>query len=233
MINKKRMKAKAESFGILLSDDQLSKLDLYAELLVDWNSRMNLTAIVEADEIETKHFLDCLLAAKMCSDDESIADVGTGAGFPGVVIKIFKPNARITLIDGLEKRLGFLKAVGKELCLDMDYVHGRAEDVGHMPEYRQKFSLTTARAVAPMNILAEYCLPLTAVGGRMLAMKGKTDEELESASSGIEILGGRLSDKNDFALPDGSERQIIIVEKINDTPDKYPRRAPVIKKKPL
>ncbi len=233
MINKERMRAKAECFDILLSNDQLSMLDRYAELLVDWNTRMNLTAIVDPEEIETKHFLDCLLAAKLCAEDEIIADVGTGAGFPGMVIKIFRPDTSVTLIDGLEKRLGFLKAVGNELGLSMEYVHGRAEDVGHMPEYRQKFSMTTARAVAPMNILAEYCLPLTAVNGRMLAMKGKADDELEFASGGIEILGGRISERKDFVLPDGSERQIITVEKISDTADKYPRRAPVIKKKPL
>lgn len=236
MINKERMKLKAEGFGIALSEIQLQQLDQYADMLVDWNSRMNLTAIVDPDEIETKHFLDCLLAAKLCKAGDKIADVGTGAGFPGVVMKIFCPEAEVTLIDSLEKRLSFLSNVGSELGLKMQCIHGRAEDIGHIGGLRQAFSVTTARAVAPMNVLAEFCLPLTAVGGRLIAMKGRiADDELKTAANAIEILGGSIEDEQSFVLPDAdhSERQLTVVRKTAETPEKYPRRAPVIKKKPL
>lgn len=234
MIDKERLLNKSAAYDISLSDNQLNQLGIYAEMLVDWNSRMNLTAITEPEEIETKHFLDCLLASRLITENDNVADVGTGAGFPGMVMKIFCPKAEITLIDSLEKRLGFLENVAAELRLNVRCIHGRAEDVGHAGSLRQSFSVTTARAVAPLNVLAEYCLPLTAVGGRMIAMKGKTaEDEINAASIAIELLGGKLENEYSFTLPDNSERDIVVIRKISNTPDKYPRRAPVIKKKPL
>ncbi|MBE6759951.1 MAG: 16S rRNA (guanine(527)-N(7))-methyltransferase RsmG [Ruminococcaceae bacterium] len=234
MIDRERMRAKAAQYGITVTDAQLEQLDTYAALLVEWNERMNLTSILEPEEIETKHFLDCMLAARLCKAGESIADVGTGAGFPGVVMKIMQPEIDITLIDSLEKRLTFLSEVGSQLKIGMNYIHARAEDAGHADGLREAFAATTARAVAPLNVLAEYCLPLTAVGGRLIAMKGRSAaDEVESAMAAIELLGGKIADEQEFTLPDGSERQIIVIEKIAATPEKYPRRANAIKKKPL
>ncbi len=234
MINKARIKDKAVRFGIDLDEAQLSQLDTYAELLVEWNEKMNLTAITDPEEIETKHFLDCLLAAQYCKPEDNIADVGTGAGFPGVVMKIFCPEAEVTLIDSLEKRLTFLESTASELGLKMNYIHGRAEDLGHVDGLRECFSLTTARAVAPLNILSEYCIPLTAVNGRMIAMKGKSaEEELIRSKSALHLLGGIIESESSFVLPDGSERMITVISKNSLTPDKYPRRTPAIKKKPL
>lgn len=234
MIDRERMRAKAAQYGITVTDVQLEQLDTYAALLVEWNERMNLTSIIEPEEIETKHFLDCMLAARLCKPGESIADVGTGAGFPGVVMKIMQPEIDITLIDSLEKRLTFLSEVGSQLKIGMNYIHARAEDAGHAEGLREAFAATTARAVAPLNVLAEYCLPLTAVGGRLIAMKGRSaSDEVESAMAAIELLGGKIAGEQEFTLPDGSERQIIVIEKIAATPEKYPRRANAIKKKPL
>ncbi len=234
MIDRERMKNKAAQYGIMVTDRQLEQLDMYAALLVEWNERMNLTSILEPEEIETKHFLDCMLAAQLCRAGERLADVGTGAGFPGVVMKIMQPEIAITLVDSLEKRLTFLAEVGRQLGLDMTYIHARAEDAGHEPDLREAFDTITARAVAPLNVLAEYCLPLTKTGGRLIAMKGRSAaDEVESAAAAIEILGGKTADEREFTLPDGSERQIIIIEKAAPTPDKYPRRASAIKKKPL
>ena len=234
MINKERMSKKAAAFEIELSQTQLEQLDIYARMLVKWNEIMNLTAITEPEEIETKHFLDCILTADLYNDDDSVADVGTGAGFPGMVLKIMRPNMRITLIDSLEKRLNFLNNVASELGLKIKCIHGRAEDVGHEDGLRESFTVTTARAVASMNMLAEFCLPLTMVGGRMVAMKGKTaDDELKLAENALNILGGTIESERSLILPDNSERQIIVVKKSFATPEKYPRRAPAIKKKPL
>ena len=150
------------------------------------------------------------------------------------MIKIMQPETDLTLIDSLEKRLTFLSEVGRQLGIDMKCVHARAEDAGHTDKLRQSFRTTTARAVAPLNVLAEYCLPLTVVGGRLIAMKGRSAaDEVESAMGAIEILGGKIAEEKEFTLPDGSERQIIVIDKIASTAEKYPRRANAIKKKPL
>ncbi len=234
MIDLQRMSSLAKDFDIEITPAQLEQLDAYAQLLVEWNEVMNLTAITRPEEIEIKHFLDCMTAARLVKSDDTVADVGTGAGFPGVVIKIMRPEASVTLIDSLDKRLGFLAKVGERLGLDMKYIHARAEDAGHNPALREQFTLTTARAVAPLNVLAEYCLPLTAVGGRLMAMKGRSaGDEVSAAQSAIALLGGEIASRQDFTLPDGSERQIVLVDKISATAEKYPRRPAAIKKKPL
>ena len=234
MIDRERMSRTASEYGICLSERQLEQLDTYAEMLVDWNERINLTSITRPEEIEIKHFLDCMLAAQLVGERDTVADVGTGAGFPGVVIKIMRPECSVTLIDSLEKRLNFLGEVGKTLGLDMKFIHARAEDAGHNEKLRESFSVTTARAVAQLNVLTEYCLPLTATGGRLIAMKGRSAaDEAAGAASALGILGGEISKEVNHTLPDGSERQIIIINKKAPTPEKYPRRAKAISTKPL
>ncbi|MBQ4313787.1 MAG: 16S rRNA (guanine(527)-N(7))-methyltransferase RsmG, partial [Clostridia bacterium] len=163
MINCARMCDIAAKYDVLLGDNQLSQLDTYAKLLVSWNEVMNLTAITQAEEIEEKHFLDCLLAARFINDGASIIDVGTGAGFPGMVLKIAQPSIRLTLLDSLDKRLGFLREVCDEIGADAEFLHLRAEEAGRLPEHREQYDIATARAVAPLNVLAEFCLPLVKV----------------------------------------------------------------------
>ncbi|MBQ9993484.1 MAG: 16S rRNA (guanine(527)-N(7))-methyltransferase RsmG [Clostridia bacterium] len=234
MINCARMCDIAAKYDVLLGDNQLSQLNTYAKLLVSWNEVMNLTAITQAEEIEEKHFLDCLLAARFINDGASVIDVGTGAGFPGMVLKIAQPSIRLTLLDSLDKRLGFLREVCDEIGADAEFLHLRAEEAGRLPEHREQYDIATARAVAPLNVLAEFCLPLVKVGGTFIAMKGKSaQEELSAAADAIALLGGRHEKTVCFTLPDGSERNIIIVRKVATSPEKYPRRSPAIKKKPL
>lgn len=234
MIDRERMRKTASEYEIDLSERQLEQLETYAQMLVDWNQRMNLTSITQPEEIEVKHFLDCMLAARLIGEEDTVADVGTGAGFPGVVIKIMRPECEVTLIDSLEKRLNFLSEVGKTIGLGMNYIHSRAEDAGHAKGLREAFSVTTARAVAQLNVLSEYCLPMTAVGGRLIAMKGRSAaDEAANALNAISILGGEISKEINHTLPDGSERQIIIIDKKSATPEKYPRRAKAITSKPL
>lgn len=233
MIDRGRLTEKAEKYGVRLTGEQLEQLDIYARLLVEWNEKMNLTAITEPEEIETKHFLDSLLLSKHIGEG-SVIDVGTGAGFPGMVLKIARPELEICLLDGLEKRLSFLDAVSREIGLKCRLLHARAEDAGHDEALRGKFDAATARAVAPLNVLSEYCLPFVREGGIFAAMKGSAaDEELTTAEAAIRELGGEAGERYPYLLSDGSEREITIISKASATPEKYPRRAPVIKKKPL
>ena len=234
MIDFARFSALLADYDITLTEHQLNQLDRYAELLVEWNKVMNLTAITEPQEIEVKHFLDCLIAAKHLKGDEKVIDVGTGAGFPGIVLKIACPNIELCLLDSLDKRLAFLDNVLNEIGADAQLVHARAEDAGHDPKLRELFDVSTARAVAPLNILCEYCLPFVRVGGRFVAMKGSAaDDELNSAQNAVTETGGELSLQKDYTLPDNSERSILEITKNVPTPERYPRRAPAIKKKPL
>lgn len=234
MIDFARFTALLSDYDITLTDRQLEQLDKYAELLVEWNEVMNLTAITEPQEIEIKHFLDCLIAAKHFKGDEKVIDVGTGAGFPGVVLKIACPDIELCLLDSLDKRLTFLDNVLDAIGADAQLVHARAEDAGHDPKLREKFDVSTARAVAPLNILCEYCLPFVKTGGRFISLKGSAaDDELTAAEKAIAETGGVLSSQKEYTLPDGSERAIIEIDKISSTPERYPRRAPAIKKKPL
>lgn len=234
MINKKRFVDLCKERSIAITDEQAEKLDIYAELLVEWNNDMNLTAITQPNEIEIKHFLDCIIASRYCASGDSVADIGTGAGFPGVVMKLMRPDIEMTLIDSQEKRLGFLEEVCSAVGISCNFVHLRAEDAGRMPELRERFTMTTARAVAPLNILTEYCLPLTAIGGRMLAMKGKeAEQECESAANAIKALGGGEVRLYKYALPDDSARALIELSKVTATDMRYPRRAAAIKRAPL
>ncbi len=236
MIDKLLLKNEAENVGISLSDEMLDRFDTYAEFLVETNKVQNLTRITEPDEIVIKHFVDSLTLLKVYDIPEgaSVADIGTGAGFPGVALKIARPDIRLTLIDSLGKRINFLNELCEKLGFAADTYHLRAEEAGLKAELREKFDVTTARAVARLNVLCEYCLPLTKIGGAFVSMKGPTGtEEAQEGKKAADILGGRIRKVEKLSLSDGSERQIIIVEKLSSTPEKYPRHGGKISKNPL
>lgn len=223
-------------FGMELDEIAVDRFCRYNDLLIEWNEKMNLTALTEPRDVAVKHFVDSLTLLQYADVPQgaSMIDVGTGAGFPGLALKIARPDIRLTLLDSLQKRLVFLDEVCAQLALDgVDTVHSRAED-GARTELREQYDVAVARAVAPLNVLCEYCLPYVKVGGRFLAMKGKTAaEELQDADNAITELGGRVGEKRFFTLGDAGERGIITIEKIAFTPDKYPRKSKVIKNKPL
>lgn len=210
------------------------KFDKYAELLKDWNTRINLTAITDDEEIRIKHFEDSLTILPYIKENSTLVDVGTGAGFPGIPVAIERPDVQVTLVDSLEKRVKFLNCVVETLGLtNVTCVHSRAEDFGKMPEYREQFDYATARAVASMPVLLEYCLPLVKVGGKFIAMKGANaaDEKFDKA---LKTLGGKLTAADRFTLEGTDmERCIFTVEKTGKTPPQYPRKAGLPTKKPL
>lgn len=225
------------SMKISLTDSQLNLLVRYKELLVEWNEKINLTAITEDREVALKHFADCL--SVLCIRDikgKSVIDVGTGAGFPGLVLKIAVPDIKLTLLDSLNKRVRFLETVCSELGLEgVECIHARAEEGGKNPILRERFDICASRAVAQLNVLAEYDLPFVRVGGEMLALKGPAaDEEIKNAQRAITALGGRLTGVEDITLP-GSDlkHRIVIVKKVEKTAKKYPRIAGKIKNSPL
>lgn len=234
MIDKVRFSNLCEQNGILLDDVMLERFDTYARLLVEWNEKMNLTAITEPKEIELKHFLDSLMLAKYydLQNVSTVIDVGAGAGFPSMPILIYKPDIEFTLLDSLNKRLTFLSTVNSELGLDAKLVHSRAEVSGQEENYREKFDLATARAVAPMNVLSEYCIPFVKEGGAFVALKGSNDDVSE-ASNAIEVLGGRLESNISYELGGTEPRTIAVIRKISQTPTQYPRKSKKISTKPL
>ncbi len=222
--------------GIKYDAAVLSRLDRYAELLVEWNEKINLTAITDPEGIVIKHFLDCamLLTAVEIPENASVIDVGTGAGFPGVVLKIFRPDIRLTLLDGLNKRLVFLNEVLTELGLEAETVHMRAEEAGKAAAHREQYDLVTARAVAQLRTLYEYCLPLCKVGGVFCSMKGPSAaEELREAARAAAVLGGDKGKIKEITLTGEEARSFVITKKISQTPPKYPRISAKISKQPL
>lgn len=236
MIDFDRMREKADVWGVALSHTQLEQLDTYANLLVDWNTRMNLTGITDSEGIMTRHFEDSLTMLHFISLPEKacVIDVGTGAGFPGMVLKICRPDLDMTLLDSLQKRLVFLDEVATQLKLSVKTVHLRAEEGGRKPECREKFDLACARAVANLRELSEYCLPYVKVGGQFVSMKGPAvSDEVASAKAGIGTLGGHVKALHEFVISDGSGRSIIEIDKIKPTPPQFPRQAAKIAKKPL
>ena len=227
-----------EELNIKLEKRQVCQFLQYYELLVEWNSFMNLTAITDFDEVIKKHFIDSLSLIKGIdlSKEYSVIDIGTGAGFPGIPLKIAFPNLKITLLDSLNKRIKFLDEVINTLDLkDIKTIHGRAEDFAKDKNYRQSYDLCVSRAVANLSTLSEYCLPYVKVGGKFISYKSeKITDEMNAAKNAIKILGGNINGQVDFNLPDSDiYRNLFIIDKIKDTPNKYPRKAGLPSKEPL
>ena len=226
-----------ENFKFKFNEIQITQLETYYNLLVEWNEKMNLTAITDAQGVAVKHFADSVSVLNYVDipHNSSIIDVGTGAGFPGVVLKIARPDIKLTLLDSLNKRLFFLQNVLGEINLSADLIHSRAEDGGRDKNLRESFDYAVSRAVANMNVLSEFCLPYVHVGGSFLAFKGRgAESEISAAKSAIKTLGGKIAETYNFALPfDGGERAIVQIQKIAETPNKYPRNAGKIKSSPL
>ncbi len=227
-----------EKLGITLSNEQLEQFLIYYEMLVEWNEKMNLTAITDFQDVMKKHFVDSvsLIKAYDVTKSVSIIDVGTGAGFPGLALKIAFPQLRITLLDSLNKRILFLDAVIDKLNLsDVETIHGRAEDFAKPGKLREKFDLCVSRAVANLSTLSEYCLPFVKKGGMFISYKSeKISEEFEMAENAISFLGGRVKNQVEFTLPDSDiYRNLFVIEKIKETPKKFPRKAGLPSKEPL
>ena len=224
------------AFDIVLTENQLAQLKQYYELLIEWNEKMNLTALTAPEDVSLKHFADSLLLLRYCDIEKEarVIDVGTGAGFPGMVIKIARPDIQLTLLDSLQKRLGFLDEVCKELGFDdIDLIHSRAED-GSRTELRDSFDIAVSRAVASLNTLCEYDMPYVKVGGSFIAMKGKDAQaETYEAKNAVKELCGEIKAVHSFELGEAGERCIIEIEKTAPTPDRYPRKSKAIKNKPL
>ena len=237
-MNNRRFDQELETLGIRLTDVQKRQFDRYYELLIEWNRVMNLTGITEYDEVNLKHFTDSLTIVRI-KDMENVStliDVGTGAGFPGIPIKIAFPHIKVTLLDSLNKRIKFLDQVVEELDLeDVVTLHGRAEDYAKKEEYREQFDLCASRAVANLSTLSEYCLPFIKKGGCFVSYKSAdSDEEIQQSEKALDILGGKIEKVDKFVLP-GSDmgRALVMIEKVKNTPRKYPRKAGVPSKEPL
>ncbi len=236
MISLDRLKFECEEFGIEIDALAGERFDTYARLLVEWNEKINLTAITEPDLIVTRHFADSLSFFKAVRPDSgaSLIDVGSGAGFPGMPIKIVRNDIKVTLLDSTNKRISFLREVASELGLEIDAVHLRAEEGAVKPELREHFDLACARAVAQLRVLSEYCLGFVKVGGSFIAMKGKlTEAELNEAANAISVMGGKIDSCTSLLLSDSSERNLLTVKKTSQTPTQYPRCSAKIAKKPL
>lgn len=224
-----------KNIGIELSFLQKGQFESYYKLLIEWNKNINLTRITEPEEVVIKHFVDSLTLLKYCDIKQgaSVIDVGTGAGFPGIPLKIARPDIKLTLLDSLNKRLNFLNEVCGQLEINADLVHARAEDGAKDNKHREKYDIAVSRAVARLNTLSEYCLPYVKVGGQFISMKGpELTEELREAKTAIKTLGGKINKVNEFTLKD-SGRTIVVVDKISPTPKQYPRHSSKIKSKPL
>ena len=227
---------KTNKIGIELDNEQIQKLYDYMNLLLEWNEKINLTAITEPNEVILKHFVDSLSIQKYIEKDLKIIDVGTGAGFPGIPISIVNSNTEITLLDSLNKRINFLNEVINKINLDnVNTIHSRVEDAGKEKKYRESYDIATSRAVASLNVLLEYLLPLVKVGGKCICMKGSSiKEEIEDARNAIKILGGEIEKIDEIVLPDSDiKRNIVIIKKVKETPLKYPRKAGMPSKEPI
>jgi 16S rRNA (guanine527-N7)-methyltransferase len=232
------LREQAAPLGITLTDEQLDQFAMYYERLVEKNRVMNLTAITQRDDVYIKHFYDSLLLAAVVPIDQinSLIDVGTGAGFPGIPLKIAFPHLRVVLLDSLNKRVSFLAELVRELRLDkVETIHGRAEEWGRRTGYREAFDLATARAVAKLNVLAEYCLPFVRVGGSFVAMKGPdvTEEQREGKTALQRLGGGEIAD-HPFTLPkEKGTRHLLVIPKRANTPKAYPRKPGTPAKQPI
>ena len=237
------LKERSSELSVPLSAENIKAFTLYTTLLREWNEKMNLTNITDDEGIAMRHFIDSLTLVSYIEEEKktagkaelSLVDVGTGAGFPGIPLKVAMPELRVTLLDSLRKRVRFLETVCETLELSgIQAVHSRAEDAGHSKTYREQFDVVTARAVAALPVLSEYCLPLVRVGGVFLAMKGHVDEEVESARKAIVQLGGTIEAVHHFRLPGTDmERSVVIIRKLRQTPPRYPRKSGTAQKTPL
>ena len=231
-------KSKLNEIGITLNDKQKEQFDKFYELLVEWNKVMNLTGIIEYEEVNEKHFVDSLSIVKAIDMNqvESVIDIGTGAGFPGIPLKIAFPHLKVVLLDSLNKRINFLNTVINELGLEnIETIHGRAEDFAKQPAYREQFDLCVSRAVANLATLSEYCIPYVKKDGMFIPYKsGEIDEEVEQAKKAVHVLGGKLENVIKFQLP-GTEigRSFVVIKKVQITAKKFPRKAGLPSKEPI
>lgn len=230
------LEKKAQEIGIVLQEKQINQFYQYMNLLLEWNQKMNLTAITDPKEIIEKHFIDSLTIAKYIKPGRCVLDLGTGAGFPGIPLKIYREDLELILVDSLNKRIGFLNEVVHQLALkDIETVHGRAEELGKNKIYREKFDIVTSRAVANLSTLSEYLLPFLKEKGLAICMKGPdVEEEIAQAKKAIEILGGKLKEVEKFTLSENKMgRSIVLIEKIRKTPSNYPRKPGTPAKEPI
>ncbi|MFI3210860.1 MAG: 16S rRNA (guanine(527)-N(7))-methyltransferase RsmG [Peptostreptococcaceae bacterium] len=227
-----------KDFNIKANDKMISDFTKYREILVEWNQKMNLTGIEDEKEVFIKHFLDSvsIFEGNYIKDNIKIIDVGTGAGFPGIPIKIVNRSIKVTLLDSLNKRINFLQEVCNNIDIDdVEFIHGRAEDFGSDEEYREQFDIATARAVAGLPVLMEFCVPFVKVGGYFICLKGpNADLELEQSKKPMEVLGVEFVEKIDIKLPEiDLKHNILVFKKISQTPSKYPRKAGKPLKNPI
>jgi len=238
MTEKSRFEEELQKLNITLTEYQKEQFDRYYQILVEWNKVMNLTGITDYDEVNLKHFTDSLTVVRTLDLNEicSVIDIGTGAGFPGLPIKIAFPNIKVVLLDSLNKRIKFLDAVAEELNLTgIETLHGRAEDYAKKKEYREQFDLCVSRAVANLSTLSEYCIPFVKKNGYFVSYKsGSSDEEIKQSEKAVNILGGEIIKVDKFLLP-GTDmgRSLVNIKKLRNTPLKYPRKAGIPSKEPL
>ena len=235
-ILKELLKDKTEMFHVKLDETALKRFDIYAKLLIEWNEKINLTAITDPEGVTIKHFLDSLTIFSYVDIQEGakVIDVGTGAGFPGLAMLIARPDLKMTLMDSTKKRLMVIEDILENIGLTANVVHSRAEEAGQNKAFREQYDFSTARAVTNLRDLAEYCLPFVKVGGSFIPLKSaKAQEEIAEAKKAIHILGGQIINQNTFDLLDCGERTIINIKKISSTPAKYPRPSAKIAKNPI
>lgn len=238
MNNLDEFKEKSKKIDVELNEHQLKSFAKFMDFMIEWNDRVRLTSITEETEVIDKHFVDSLTAlkAKVIKDHDKVLDLGTGGGFPGIPLKIINPTIDLVMLDSRLKKIEYLKEVIDAFELkDTVAIHGRAEDYGQLPNYREKFDIVVSRAVANLTVLSEYCLPFVKKGGYFIAMKGtKSDEEINEAKKAIKVLGGAIEEVIEFNLPETDyDRSIILIKKENHTPKKYPRNPGKPKKSPI
>lgn len=225
-----------KNLEIVLSENQVKKFYEYMLLLLEWNEKINLTSITDKKDIVLKHFVDSITICKYIPENAKLLDVGTGAGFPGIPVKIVRDDVEVVLLDSLNKRILFLDDVIDKLDMkNIQAVHGRAEEFGRNKDFRQSFDVVTSRAVANMAVLSEYLIPFSKLGGKCVIMKGADfEEELNNSKKAIKVLGGKINSVDEFVLPASDmKRTIIVVDKVGDTPKQYPRKAGTPTKKPI
>ena len=236
MLNKNLFYETIKPFEISVDNDAFARLDKFAEMLIETNKSFNLTAIKEPDDVTVKHFADCLAIFKYVDIPENakIIDVGTGAGFPGLALKLARPDIKMTFLDSTRKKLGFIENVLNECGVEGEILHMRAEEAAQLTKYREQFDFATARAVAALPVLSEYCLPFVKQNGSFISMKSaESNEEIGEAKKAIGILGGKIEEDIVFDLVENMPRRIIKIKKNSQTPTKYPRPSAQIAKKPL